>query len=225
MPVEVVNRVAESVEVTTSTVELMQTLKIMGYKTALVSRGFGCVSDILGEKLGIDTCIGVPLLENDDTMAMTGELDDGALERLDREAVIDRLVEREGVAREDITVISDDDASGEPPPGLRLQFDMKVLLEYYNQRILSREVKDLLFCHNHLLIGQVIRVRVLRHICALKELILARFKIFNPENLNLSCYHCLEQRLRIPIRLSGSDKHRPNISFNLLPLNALKFDA
>ena len=121
------------------TVELIQTLKIMGYKIALVSRGFSCVSEILKEKLGIDHCFGISLVENDDTIALTGELEHESLENLSRDKVVSRLCRLEGVYTDDITIISDDDATKGPPPGLRLRFDMNVLLEYYNQHILSKE--------------------------------------------------------------------------------------
>ncbi len=137
LPLEVAGNVARALQVTPGTVELIQTLKIMGYKIALISRGFTCVSDIIKEKLGIDYCFGVCLVENDDAMTVTGELEDSALENLDRDAVIGRLATEEGVSRDDITVIADEGA--ESPPGLRMRFDMKVLLEYYNQHILSRE--------------------------------------------------------------------------------------
>ena len=138
LPVEVAANVARAVEVTPETMELIQTLKIMGYKIALASRGFTCMSEILRDKLAIDYCFGVPLVENDDAMTMTGELEDTALQELEREGIIDRLASREGVSREDITVIAEE-AEGGTPPGLRIRLDMKVLLEYYNQRILSRE--------------------------------------------------------------------------------------
>jgi len=137
LPLEVAANLARALEVTPGTAELIQTLKIMGYKIALMSRGFTCVSEIMGEKLGIDHCFGVCLVENDDAQTLTGELEPSALENLDRESVIRRLAATEGVERDDITVIGDD-GSG-PPPGLRLGFDMKLLLEYYNRHILSRE--------------------------------------------------------------------------------------
>ncbi len=137
LPLEVARNVARALEITPGTAELIQTLKIMGYKIALMSRGFTCVSDIMQEKLGIDYCFGVCLVENADAMTITGELEDSALESLDRDAVIQRLAAAEGVTRDDITAISDDGT--DIPPGLRLRFDMKVLLEYYNNHILSRE--------------------------------------------------------------------------------------
>jgi phosphoserine phosphatase len=138
LPVEVAANIARAVEVTPETMELIQTLKIMGYKIALATRSFTCLSEVLKEKLAIDYCFGVPLVENDDAMTLTGELEDSALQTLETAGIIDRLVSQEGVSRDDITIIADE-AEGATPQGLRLRLNMKVLLEYYNQRILSRE--------------------------------------------------------------------------------------
>jgi hypothetical protein len=77
-------------------------------------------------------------VENDDAMTLTGELEDSALYALETAGIIDRLAARESVSKEDITVIADE-AEGGSPQGLRLQLNIKILLEYYNQRILSRE--------------------------------------------------------------------------------------
>ncbi len=138
LPVEVAANIARAVEVTPETMELIQTLKIMGYKVALVTRSFTCLSEILKEKLAIDYCFGVPLVENDDAMTLTGELEDSALQALETEGIIGLLASRETVAREDITIIADETEGG-TPQGLRIQLNIKILLEYYNQRILSRE--------------------------------------------------------------------------------------
>ena len=131
-------RPARAVEVTAETMELIQTLKIMGYKIALATRSFSCLAEILKDKLAIDYCFGVSLVENDDAMTLTGELEDTALQELDRQGIIERLATQEAVSREDITVIAEE-AEGGTTQGLRIRLDMKVLLEYYNQRILSRE--------------------------------------------------------------------------------------
>jgi len=139
LPLEVATNVTRAIQIAPGTVELIQTLKIMGYKIALISRGFTCVSEILKDKLGIDYCFGVSLVENDDAMTVTGEMEDAALQSLDQEAIIATLARQEGVAADDITVITDADSPLGTPPGLRLHFDMKVLLDYYNQHILSRE--------------------------------------------------------------------------------------
>jgi predicted amino acid-binding ACT domain protein/phosphoserine phosphatase len=136
LPVEVAANIAKAVEVTAETMELIQTLKIMGYKIALATRSFTCLSEVLKEKLGIDYCFGVPLVENDDAMTLTGELEDSALLALETAGIIDRLVTQEGVSKEDITLIAE---QAESPQGLHIQLNIKILLEYFNQRILSRE--------------------------------------------------------------------------------------
>jgi phosphoserine phosphatase len=138
LPVEVAANIARAVEVTPETMELIQTLKIMGYKIALATRSFTCLSEILQDKLGIDYCFGVLLVENEDAMTLTGELEDNALQALETAGIIDRLAAQEGVAREDITVITDE-AEGGSPQGLCIHLNLKILLEYYNQHILSRE--------------------------------------------------------------------------------------
>ncbi|MDJ0806341.1 MAG: ACT domain-containing protein [Gammaproteobacteria bacterium] len=138
LPVEVAANIARAVVVTPETMELIQTLKIMGYKIALVTRSFTCLSEILQEKLALDHCFGVPLVENDDAMTLTGELEQGALRAVNTQAITEHLADREGVSREDITIIADQAGDG-TTQGLHIHLDMKILLDYYNQHILSRE--------------------------------------------------------------------------------------
>jgi len=140
LPLEVLTNVARGVVVGPDTLELIQTLKTMGYKIALAFRGFDCVAEVLRARLGIDYCFGVSLVENDDAMTLTGELEEGALAALEPEILARRLAKLEGLAREDITVIAADPADpSASPPGLALAFDMKLILGYHNDRILSRQ--------------------------------------------------------------------------------------
>ena len=140
LPLEVMTQVARAVEVGSGTLELIQTLKTMGYKIALACRAFGCVAEVLRAKLGIDHCFGVPLAENDDAMTLTGELEEGALEGLSVPSLIQRLARLEGVDPAEITVIASDPADlSAALPGISLRFDMKRILDYHNQHILSRQ--------------------------------------------------------------------------------------
>ena len=140
LPLEVMTQVARAVEVGPGTLELIQTLKTMGYKIALACRAFGCVAEVLRAKLGIDHCFGVPLAENDDAMTLTGELEEGALEGLSVPALIQRLARLEGVDPTEITVIANDPGDPTAPlPGINLRFDMKRILDYHNERILSHQ--------------------------------------------------------------------------------------
>ena len=140
LPLEVMTQVARAVEVGSGTLELIQTLKTMGYQIALACRAFGCVAEVLRAKLGIDHCFGVPLAENDDAMTLTGELEEGALEGLSVPALIQRLARLEGVDPAEITVIASDPRDPAAAlPGISLRFDMKRILDYHNQHILSRQ--------------------------------------------------------------------------------------
>ncbi|MBI3924046.1 MAG: hypothetical protein HY319_00760 [Armatimonadetes bacterium] len=136
LPTEVFGQIVRSLEVTPDSLELVHTLKRMGYRTALAARAFSPVTDLLKEKLGLDYAYGCPLGVDDDSQTLTGRLGEG--ESPETESVIARLLEAESVTREDVSIIEDhpDDPF---PPGIRIQFPMRLVLDYVNQRVLSRE--------------------------------------------------------------------------------------
>ena len=139
LPGEVATRVAEAIDITAPSVELIETLKIMGYKVVLNTTAFSFFTDVLVQKAALDRCYGYQVMMDDDSQALTGELSSD-FEPLDRGRLASVLTAREGVAVEDITIIGDDETAGtEETPGIRIDFNMRVLLDYVNQRILSRE--------------------------------------------------------------------------------------
>ena len=139
LPSEVATRVAEAIDIMAPSVELIETLKIMGYKVVLNTTAFSFFTDVLVHKAALDGCYGYQVMVDDDSQALTGELSTD-FEPLDRGRLGSALTAREGVAVEDITIIGDDETAGtEETPGIRIDFNMRVLLDYVNQRILSRE--------------------------------------------------------------------------------------
>ncbi len=139
LPGEVAKRIAEAIDITAPSVELIETLKIMGYKVVLNTTAFSFFTDELVQKAALDGCYGYQVMMDDDSQAFTGELSSD-FEPLDRGRLGSALTAREGVAVEDITIIADDEtAVTEETPGIRIDFNMRVLLDYVNQRILSRE--------------------------------------------------------------------------------------
>jgi ACT domain-containing protein len=139
MPVAVMEQLMEAVEVTPGTMELIQTLKTMGYKVAVTCNALGLFSEAICRRLGIDACFGLPAPVNEDAMTFVGELpgEEGEAPKLER--VIEQLVETQGVSRRDITVISDRVPGESAPPGIHIRFDMKLFLDFFNQHVLSRE--------------------------------------------------------------------------------------
>jgi phosphoserine phosphatase len=139
LPVEVVEKLAASAAPTAGTAELIQTLKTMGYQVAVSSGAFTQLTDGLGPRLGLDHCYGVAAPVDEDAMTFATEPSGEALVPLSRERIIGGLRTQEGVAREDISVISDLGFGDSAPPGIHLSFDTRLFLDFLNQHVLSPE--------------------------------------------------------------------------------------
>ena len=137
LPASVLNAVGEGATPTRGTVELVQTLKTMGYRVALATTAFAGVVEPWAKTLGLDHCFATPTHIDDDEQTVDGELtaDDCAASSVSRAVVA--VADREGVALEDITVI--DDAAADAPLGIRLDFDLAQLLHLRNERVLSSD--------------------------------------------------------------------------------------
>lgn len=132
LPADVLKTIVEGVHGTAETVELLQTLKIMGYKIGLLTTGFTPVVKGIRDTLGIDHAVGVGLVSDDDSRALTGELAADAFDALDTERAIAAVVEAEGVTRDDVTVVTG-------TRGIRLSFDLSTLLDLYNKKSVSSD--------------------------------------------------------------------------------------
>lgn len=140
LPIDMVNTIAQSVEISSATIELIQTLKIMGYKIVIMSSAFSFFTDYLKTKLGIEYAFGCELSINDDLKTLTSDIDNNFAGAGYKDKIISHLMEKESVEKDDITILKKDDDSGEfETPGFGLEISMKVILDNYNQRILSKE--------------------------------------------------------------------------------------
>ncbi|MBD3241387.1 MAG: ACT domain-containing protein [Chitinivibrionales bacterium] len=135
-PSAVMYQIVDGVGATPGTIELLQTLKTMGYTVAVRSSAFSCCVERLKSHLGIDHAFGVALPIDDDSRTIIGELPAGTAAD-DIERIIAALADTEGVSREDITLVSGD--PGRPTPGIRLTFDLGTLLDLYNKRVVNKD--------------------------------------------------------------------------------------
>jgi hypothetical protein len=110
----------------------------MGYKVVVFTRAFDFFTDVLARKAALDRCYGFRLPVNDDTRALTGE-PDPAVDPLDRRRLLAALLAAEGLAEPDVTVIGDVDGEDASPVGVQVEFNMKLALDFLNQRVLSRD--------------------------------------------------------------------------------------
>jgi phosphoserine phosphatase len=136
-PFEAMNAIAQSITAAPGTSELLQTLKIMGYRIGLVSNAFSVFTDSLGARLGLDHCLGIRLDIDDDTRTAAGGY--AADERAARniQSVIRSVSAHEGTGTGDVTVLSD--SSGRHTPGIRLDFNQETIINLYNKKIMTRD--------------------------------------------------------------------------------------
>jgi phosphoserine phosphatase len=139
LPVELLDKLALAASPTPGTAELIQTLKTMGYQVAVASGAFSQVTDRLREHLALDHCHGVEAPVDEDAMTFAGEPLGEAPAAPDHERIVASLSAGAGVAREDITLVSDQGFGDSAPPGIHLVFDTRLFLDFLNQHVLSRE--------------------------------------------------------------------------------------
>ena len=133
--IDVLQTIVEGVNASRGTLELLQTLKMMGYRIALASQGTSLLTDHLKQRLGLDHGFGVPLRVDDDSRTVLGEASTEDLHAVAPDRVVAEVAAREGIGADAVTVISD---AGQPSaPGIRLDFDLGQLLVLRNQRALS----------------------------------------------------------------------------------------
>jgi phosphoserine phosphatase len=137
LPSEVLQSIATGIQASPGTMELLQTLRVMGYRIALASNAFALFTDTLQTRLGIDYAYGYPLAIDDDSKCVLGEIPAHELAGRDLDQLVAEIAAAEGIQSSDVTVISDEGMTG--TPGIRLQLNLGQLLDYVNKNIISRE--------------------------------------------------------------------------------------
>ena len=137
LPTEIAKRIGETMTVTPDSIELVETLKTMGYKILVLSTAFQFCTEPLARKAALDACYGYRASVNDDAQAFTGAISPHH-DPQDRRRLLGGFLQREGIAEEDVTMLGDEVAAGEWTPGIRIEFDMKAVLDYFNQRCIGR---------------------------------------------------------------------------------------
>jgi predicted amino acid-binding ACT domain protein/phosphoserine phosphatase len=137
LPIDVIETVLSAVIPTEGSLELTQTLKVMGYKIVLASTGLSFFTEHLRHRLDLDYAFGIGLEVDNDQRTVTGNLLPDELGADDMNTVLTRLTASEKVATEDITIIADKEELA--TPGIRVTLNLDVLLDCFNQRIISPE--------------------------------------------------------------------------------------
>ena len=137
LPLDVLNCLLTGIRPTAGSTELVQTLKIMGYKIALASTACSFFTDHIQKQLDLDYVYGTCHEVDDDTRTLVGELSTERLGGHALDMVLSHLTAVEKVGRDDVTVITDEGC--DETPGIRVEVNLEVLLDCVNKRVMSRD--------------------------------------------------------------------------------------
>lgn len=136
IPLAIYESVVASVQATSDTEELLQTLKTMGYVVGLLAPASSLFLERLSTKLGIDHCFGIPYEIDEDARTFTGAIE-GGFSGIDRRGSIEAIIAKEKISPDDITVINS--GRGRSLPGVHPVFDLGAVLDLYNRHGISKE--------------------------------------------------------------------------------------
>lgn len=146
LPVEELERIAESLDLTPGTHDLVRALKSMGYKLALISGGFTFFTDRLEDELGFDYTFGNTLVIEDGKLA--GEVEEPVIDPERKAEILEDLARREGLTREEVVAVGDgaNDQIMIENAGLGIAFNAQEILKRQADGALTKEnLKGLLY--------------------------------------------------------------------------------
>lgn len=147
LKVEVLETIATNLEITPNAEELISTLKMLGFKTALVSGGFKYFVNRIKEKLGIDYAYANKLVIEDGEL--TGEVEEPIIDSKRKGELIRELAEKENLLVEEIVAVGDgaNDRFMLQSSGLGIALNPKDILKKVADGVLTKEnLTGLLYC-------------------------------------------------------------------------------
>jgi len=139
LPVEVLEKIYNQIELTEGARELIQSLKRAGYKVALVSGGFTYFTEKLKKELGFDYAFGNELEIKDGKL--TGRIKGRIIDAEEKGRIIEELAKKEGISKENIVAVGDgaNDKIMIENAGLGIAFNAKEILKEVADGTLSKE--------------------------------------------------------------------------------------
>ncbi len=133
----VVEQLAEKITLTPGAEELIEILKILNYKIAIISGGFNIFTNTLKKKLGIDYTFSNKLvIENG---ILTGELEEPIIDAEEKGRIISWLATVENISKNEIVAVGDGatDRYMFNASGLGIGFNPKDVLKQFSDGVIS----------------------------------------------------------------------------------------
>ena len=147
LDVEVLETIAENLQISASAEELINALKALGYKIALISGGFTHFVEKIKEKLGIDYAYANKLVIEDGKL--TGELVKPIIDAKRKAELIREIAEKENLLMEEIVAVGDgaNDRFMLQNSGLGIALYPKEILQKVADGIITKEnLAGILYC-------------------------------------------------------------------------------
>lgn len=136
------------ITLTPGAAELVQALRRLGYKTAVLSGGFMPLAGWLAEKIGLDYYHANNLVVSEDGSALTGELSGQIVHAEQKRRLVVEIAAKEGVSLEQVLVAGDgaNDLPMMKVAGLGVAFNAKARVQMEAPaRLNSRSLLDVLY--------------------------------------------------------------------------------
>ncbi|MHA1300035.1 MAG: phosphoserine phosphatase SerB [Candidatus Helarchaeota archaeon] len=143
----IVRKLAKNMVLTPGSEELIQILKILNYKIAIISGGFSLFTDALKRKLGVDYTFSNKLVIKDGVL--TGELEEPIIDAEEKGKIISWLAEVEKISKNEIVAVGDGatDRFMLESSGLGIGFNPKEFLKQFADGVISSDnIFGLLYC-------------------------------------------------------------------------------
>jgi len=147
-PVAFLEKVANHMSLTPGAEELIQALKSMGYKIALISGGFSYFTDHLKERLGLDYAFGNKLVIDEAKGILTGEVVDNLIIDAKKKAeILTWLAKVENVSKDEIVAIGDNntDSIMIQNAGLSIGFNPKKILSIATDGNIKQNIFSIIY--------------------------------------------------------------------------------
>ncbi len=137
--VSVLETIAKNMILTPGAEELINLLKMMGFKIAIISGGFDYFTNILKQKLGIDYVFSNKLIIKDGKL--TGELEEPIIDGKKKGELISWIAELEGISKDEIVAVGDGatDKFMLNESGLGIAFNPKPVLKKFADGVITQK--------------------------------------------------------------------------------------
>ena len=147
LPVSVLNSIAENLEVTPGAEELITSLKILGYKIALISGGFTQFVEKIKEKLGIDYVYANKLVIKNGKL--TGEVVEPIIDAERKAGLMKEIANKENLLMEQVVAVGDgaNDRFMLQNSGLGIALYPKAVLQKVASGVITKDnLAGILYC-------------------------------------------------------------------------------